>query len=440
MTVIIVILIFISFYLNLPIVQTLLMLVYTTSIIWSDFKGWKVQRFDISTAYAVLILITSMSHISPLILNEYDIYYFNPSENPLFMKAIFIFNIGSIIILEVLRRFIKEKKMTSNFMTKIKASITVNKILMISASVFLLLELFPQIIGSAGTIGSFLILTINGGVFMASCLTSKRKQSKWLVFIFTLFLSIWALMYGYLRMHIIIPWLAFIFGDMIAQQNLKKLHRSTYIILTSAVIVFPTIFTLLGNTRASSRGEQRWINTTEAFTTGDEELEGETIMKRLNVSPQLTNVIKLTEKNGFYNGLTLEYLGYVFIPRFIWADKPRIKQGQWFAVEIGNAYIKEDGNANNSINMTVPGEFYLNFGWFGLIIGCGFFGLFIAAIWNVIGLDNIFDWSMRFYLIFLGLFSLGADLQIVPTLIAFLILYIITRVILNNRNISLRAH
>jgi hypothetical protein len=143
----------------------------------------------------------------------------------------------------------------------------------------------------------------------------------------------------------------------------------------------------------------------------------------MNVLGQMSNVVDLTNRKGFYEGYTLRYYSFVFIPRFIWPDKPILDGGQWFAVEIGRSYYLPNGRAANSVNMTIPGEMFLNFGWIGLITGCFLFGYFIAFIWNSVRSNDLFSWAFRFYLLFLGMFSLGSDLMIIPQLVAYWLIY-----------------
>ena len=134
----------------------------------------------------------------------------------------------------------------------------------------------------------------------------------------------------------------------------------------------------------------------------------------------------LVKDNGYYNGTTIAYLSYAFIPRFIWPEKPWIVQGRWFALEIGQARLVEDRGVSNSINMTIPGELYLNFSWWGVVIGCLIAGFLFAGFWNSCGFwedfNNITGGLFGFYLFFQGLGDIGPDLQIFVTLIAMYLL------------------
>jgi hypothetical protein len=109
------------------------------------------------------------------------------------------------------------------------------------------------------------------------------------------------------------------------------------------------------------------------------------------------------------------------VPRFLWPDKPVVQKGGWFAWRIGQAWIEPDGTYSNSVNMTIPGELYLNYGWLGVLIGCPLFGTILAMFWK-----RTSFWSKRpselgtsfgFYLLWFGV-TLSADLQILVTILA----------------------
>ncbi len=92
------------------------------------------------------------------------------------------------------------------------------------------------------------------------------------------------------------------------------------------------------------------------------------VVSRLSTFNQLSRVAGLVEDRGTKDGETLAYLAYVFIPRVVWPDKPTISPGREFARELGRGTETESG-WSNAVNMTVPGEFYLNFRWLGVIAG-----------------------------------------------------------------------
>ncbi|MBX2943816.1 MAG: hypothetical protein KF860_15870 [Cyclobacteriaceae bacterium] len=419
---IILLLLGVSYWVDMFLVHVILMLAYAALILAQDIGGRNLKRFDVSTTYAFLLLITNVAHMVVLSGLSDDPWFFTKSySEELSGKAIFVFNMGSVVILEALRFFIKIDNNLSP--TQVRSlQLKFWPVFLISAGIFSLSNFINPLLWSVGSVGSFISLIVQGSILLLSFIAHSTKRNIIVVLLYTVFLSVWALQYSFLRMTILIPWVAYLSGDIIASGSLYKIHSYSKGVVILAFLIFPPLFTFLGNKRSDLYGKEK-LSASVNLLSSNQELEGQSITSRLSIIPQVSNIILLTRKNGFYNGETLSYFKYVFIPRFIWPDKPLIRQGQWFAVEIGNAYYNKQGKANNSVNMTVPGEFYLNFGWTGLIMGCLLFGGVMATIWNVTDYNSLYGWVFRFYLIFLGLFSLGADLQVVPTLVAYVILY-----------------
>ncbi|MCW5583870.1 MAG: hypothetical protein KIT56_08350 [Gammaproteobacteria bacterium] len=403
-------------------IHVILMFAYAVLTLISDIGGRNLRRFDVSTTYAFLLLITSMVHMVVLSGLSDDPWFFTKFYSEVLSgKAIFIFNVGSIVILETMRFFIGSDYSLRLIHAK-ELQLKFWPIFLGSLSIFIASNYLSGLLWSIGSIGSFVAIIVQGSILLLSFIAHSNRKNVLVVLLYTAFLSLWALQYSFLRVSILIPWVAYLSGDIIASRSIYKMHAYSKVVFIISFLVFPPLFTFLGNKRQELYGKEK-LSASVNYLSLEQNVEGQSVTSRLSIIPQMSNILLLTQKKGFYNGETLEYFKYVFIPRFIWPDKPLIRQGQWFAVEIGNAYYNKQGKANNSVNMTVPGEFYLNFGWPGLVLGCFLFGGLMAAIWNATDYNTLFGWAFRFYLIFLGLFSLGADLQIIPTLVAYVVLY-----------------
>jgi hypothetical protein len=140
------------------------------------------------------------------------------------------------------------------------------------------------------------------------------------------------------------------------------------------------------------------------------------MLSRLTTINQLSQIGRLVDEEGYLRGQTLAYLAYAFIPRFLWPQKPAIAKAAWFALHIGLAYVRSDGQISNAINMTIPGELYLNYGWDGVFVG-------VAAFWRTTDFwsrpRSVLGTAFAFYLMWPWIgFSLGGDLQILVTIIA----------------------
>jgi hypothetical protein len=213
---------------------------------------------------------------------------------------------------------------------------------------------------------------------------------------------------------------------LIGRKSLSVLKTPIMYPIYLALFVFISNFALIGSQRANfGSGQARLTylqNASKELEKDNVDLDDEsTFLSRFSSLNQLSQVKKVADEDGYYYGETMSYLAFGFIPRFIWPEKPLIQQGAWFAYRIGMARII-NGKYSNSIDMTPAGEFYLNFGWIGVIIGCYLLGFFFCSLWKTTDFwnseENLLGSFFGFYLLFMGLFSFGADLQVVLTLIA----------------------
>jgi hypothetical protein len=235
-----------------------------------------------------------------------------------------------------------------------------------------------------------------------------------------------AFLFGYLRGDVALPFVAFVLGALMGARSLRPLKSRIFLPVYVAMILFVSYFAAYGAIRSStSRGLGR-LQAVQAYAQQSgamPDYQDQTVLSRLTTINQLSQVGRLVQDAGYLHGKTLDYLSYALIPRFLWPDKPSIAKGAWFAFQIGLANIGPSGQIMNSINMTIPGELYLNYGWSGTIVGLIFLGALIAALWRTTDFwskpRNVLGTAFAFYLTWPWIgFSLGADLQILVTLIA----------------------
>ncbi len=244
-----------------------------------------------------------------------------------------------------------------------------------------------------------------------------------------------AVMYDYLRSDLVSAIIAFVLGALMGARSLKPLRSKAFIPIYAVGAIFVVYFGAFGAVRAyTSAGISRLQTVYEAREELAEEAEimpgderRQTVLGRLTTFNQLSQVGRIVEQEGFLEGKTLEYLAYAFVPRVLWPEKPTIAKGSWFALRIGQAYQRPDGSINNSVNMTIPGELYMNFGWPGVLLGLVAFALLIAVLWSRTDFlsdpTNVLGAAFGYYLFWIG-FILGADMQIFVTIIAVYILFV----------------
>ena len=239
----------------------------------------------------------------------------------------------------------------------------------------------------AGGLQKIVLLLFSVGVLFFSRLWAAENNKKYGIYaaILCIIQTITALYNSYVRLEVISPLGIFILGYFIGKGEVKYLLSYRIVPAILVFAIFFQFFQELGVHR--SHFIDAFVNTETAnsrFTYAQEdENKGGTLMERFSCIAQLTNIIRLTKEKGFYNGTASLPLISALIPRFIWPDKPKIELGAWFAIEIGAGTISDfTGRSNNSVNMTIPGELYLDFNWFGVAIGCMFWGCLLAVFWN----------------------------------------------------------
>lgn len=193
-------------------------------------------------------------------------------------------------------------------------------------------------------------------------------------------------LYSTMRMHLVLPVLAFFLPRVLARR-LTLVHAGALVFLVAA---FGVVFETMAGFRLSN---ERGLERAEALRTMGEDwdtgggaggtmLDGSVaVMGRLSTFNQLSRVVAITEEDGFVNGETLKYLPLAVIPRVLWREKPEVATGQWFAERLGRGRATERG-WSNAVNMTVPGELYLNFSWLGIVGGLSLLTLLYRVLWD----------------------------------------------------------
>ena len=304
--------------------------------------------------------------------------------------------------------------------------------------------LMPIIGSSLAFLGSLLkLFSLIGliGILFYSRLWAVEGSAKYRRYTVILFLiQTWvALNYSYLRAELITPAVILIMGYVIGKGNIKSMLSAKMVPFIVVIIAFASIFGELGKYRSEfgSAIVNRYVFGDEGPKPelfGEEEGQQLGLLDRSASVAQLTNIEKLVENNGFYDGAASAPILLALIPRFLWPDKPQIQLGAWFAVEIGVAYKEKGGMANNSVNMTVPGELYLDFGWFGILIGCLLYGGIVSSMWNSLRFYeneyNILGVIMGGYMLLNAFYGLNADLQLLVTYASVYLIFYTMNVVL----------
>lgn len=247
-----------------------------------------------------------------------------------------------------------------------------------------------------------------------------------------------ALTYSYIRIDLITPVGILCLGYFLGKGDIKYVFSYRMIPVLIIFGIFFQFFSTFGSHRAHFIEAFIKPNAQNVRYTyvQEEEGKGGTLMERSSCIAQLTNIVKLTKENGFYNGKASAPLVAAVVPRVLWPNKPKIELGSWFALQIGAATISDvTGRANNSVNMTVPGELYLDFSWYGLIVGCIFWGWLLACFWNAAHFNdspyNLLGTLWGGYMI-QGAMGAFVDMQSIITISSTYLVFLITKKILDH--------
>jgi hypothetical protein len=197
-------------------------------------------------------MLTSISHFGALSLwFDTGLTWANYLKKDFLADGLFVFSIGSLVTMEAMRRAIAYSSEYQIDYRKRSFFVTV-----FVASVLLFVARHFRLLPSLGTITSFIELLINGSVFLLSYMAHKENGRTRIlsVVIYVISLSFYAIQFSYLRMEIIIPWLAYFMGEIIARKRLLDLHLISKVIFTAGLLIFPVIFTYLGKNRERLRG------------------------------------------------------------------------------------------------------------------------------------------------------------------------------------------
>ena len=122
----------------------------------------------------------------------------------------------------------------------------------------------------------------------------------------------------------------------------------------------------------------------------------EGLLGRISMSSQtLTNIIYYNDVATKYEGRTIKFVLYSFVPSQIWKNKPSFN----FANEFGRDFnFIGKSDYKTSINIPFLTELYLNYYFKGIVIGMILFGLLISITEYLISIffnkDKIFSFIL----------------------------------------------
>jgi len=304
----------------------------------------------------------------------------------------------------------------------------------VAGSVGIILHMLPRT-SAPGTTTALVYLLPQIAAFTLARRGADRNRSRLvlLALVLTVLEATRAVLFDFLRANMIAPFVVFALGLIVGARSLRPLRSRILVpgyVFAAAFVVYFGEFGALRSQAGS--GLQRLTTVVERradVISSDEPDAHQSVWSRLTNFNQLSQVAKIADADGYLHGATLKYMAFVFVPRFIWPNKPVIAEGGWFAWRIGRAWIEPTGKYSNSINMTIPGELFLNFGPWGTVLGCLAYGALFAIFWSTTDFwrssRNALGSAYACYLFWVGAI-LGADLQILVTMLAMYLLFMAT--------------
>ena len=90
-------------------------------------------------------------------------------------------------------------------------------------------------------------------------------------------------------------------------------------------------------------------------------------------------VMQIADEDGYLGPVLLQGLVTIFIPRFLWPDKPIYAPGAWFSWYLGIAESPE--SAKTATAMMLPTELYWEFGALGVLLGMALITAILFFCW-----------------------------------------------------------
>lgn len=412
------------------------LLAYLISEILRKFYG--DRRFEVIHFYFLGLIIAVLANINIIYIFESDIFLsdYSYAEPTFFSLASFILAMGTQslafgynfkTILRIPRLYL-QYNLTHTFL---------NIVFLIS--LLLAVKDFWLSFSLPGSFQTIIEFTPIVGIFILSRFAGKYDKTDLFIkgIIIMIAASTNALLFAYLRIEILLPILVFIIGYFLGSGSIKSILSTKFIPILAIILLFYSFFEIFGSQRSNvgvgldRLTELQSTTAPEGSILNDKEKELSAFNRSSNIA-QISAACGLVADNGHYEGLTTLPLLVAFVPRFLWPDKPVIALGVWYAVEIGAA-VEVDDWYNNSVNMTIPGQLFLDFGWYGVFIGSFMVGFILKLLWDAVGFYhkrfNLLGVFFGVYLILTAFLGLGADLQILITFLAiYLSLLVISKI------------
>lgn len=245
---------------------------------------------------------------------------------------------------------------------------------------------FLGTVGSIISMGPVLLIFIISSRWRSPQATSLPRWTERLAIVVMIYQVGMALLFSNMRNTLIWPVAAY-FLPFVLRKQLTPVRVAAGIVL---IVCFAVVFQAIGEVRGEVFGTERVSYIIQRPSEAEAGIGGASdalglvpLTARLSTFNQLTQVVRIAQEEGFQDGETIQYALYIFIPRALWPEKPVIAPGQWFAKKLGRGMDYDETRFSNAINMTIPGELYMNFGWLAVIFGMAGVAFLYHRFWEM---------------------------------------------------------
>lgn len=357
-----------------------------------DYTDPRPSSMTPMTVYALVFGVwCGLAHVTALVLRgtRYDILFFDPVSVQYVVEAQIIAAMNVVVPLFMFDMFKGPLSAPGGLTASLPSAalaVPARTVAWAFTGLFALdwaSRLTGSSFGLAGAIRSFTASGTLMFIFVVTWDWLNRSPAfpRWtrpLMIAAVIFSAVYSAMYSNLRGSVVAP----VFLVFLTILMRKRFTKPVILAAVVSLFVVVGVYRVLGEIRGTGgpTGAARLGVVATGFG-GSFTDDALLLISRAGEFYSVTRVVQITEEEGFYDGETLTYLVFAFVPRMIWPDKPLIAPGQWFAQKLGRGTALESGGFSNAINMTIGGEFYLNFGWLGAFLGLTLLAATFAALW-----------------------------------------------------------
>jgi len=154
-------------------------------------------------------------------------------------------------------------------------------------------------------------------------------------------------------------------------------------------VVSPVLMGVRDIKNVDSQWEKLKIAADESLSSAQEDVlftfqyQSQRFLYRQFESTAVGFIVGEVRQHGLQYGATMQNLGYAFIPRVLWKEKPIVTRGTWFTAYLGGSGSEEE--SKTSTGMYSAGELYWNFGVAGVIVGMLLMGMMLGFLFSAVG-------------------------------------------------------